>query len=952
MGIAKRTKKIKCRRSDCRSIFSVLLAAMLAVMTGPAEVSAAMTQPAAEESIDTETSADVMENMAGETALSMQAAEQELVVTTHPTLDGGMLPYDEGAIRVSDLLQDADALENEQVGSVTEVASSELSVPQSWTLKFSGRTLTVTLHDEGAADGTLTLISINAGSSSLGQKWGNISDHASVLSVDLSNTTNYPDGQYSITLWEAKSAEDTSVWSLASYPISISGSTAEFVDAGKGAVETAMIEKLNAEYDPADYSFVPAVYLNNGQLDYGNTDKIMAKAKELTVDIAENDCEGKVRAIHDWVCSEFAYDYESYYSGSNQNAAKAGWVYENKKGVCSGFARMCNIMFTAVGVPTLNIQGYANGNGISADQTYSSNHEWNVVYLNGSWRVIDVTWDCENKDYGSYADETNKNSLDNAPTYVYYGTPAFSFGQTHNSLNIYAWRSLKSLTFSANPTKTTFQVGDTFSCDAKLSCVYSDGTKDTCNVAGKESALCSGYDMAKDGLQTVTITYQGRTITYDIVVNAVTDCIEHTYGEWQTVRAATCVEKGLQRRTCSNCKYVDEAVIDFAPHQFTTEYTIDQQADCVHTGSKSRHCTVSGCDAVTDVTEIPATGAHSYGEWTVTNAATCAAQGVKQRSCSVCGGVQEEKIAMTAHQWDKGTVTKQPTAQEEGVRTFTCSGCGLTKTESIAKLDTTGDDGGSTGGDSGSTGGNSGSTGDGNVSSGSGNNVETGGQTQNGDRIENEVDPNLVEVGTEQEDESEEDEPLEEGDMYTDDDTGMVYEVTVTGKSKPEVTLFDFETDASGKVVIPSGVTIAGQTYQVTAIGRDALKNQKNVTEVTVGKYVKEIGENAFYGCSKLKKVTLGSNVRTIKAKAFYKCKTLGSIIIPAKVTSIGKQAFYGCSKLKTIRIKTTKLTDKTVGSKAFGGIYKTASFTVPKAKKKAYQKLLRKKGVTKRMKI
>lgn len=875
MDIAKRVKKMKCMWTNSRRRLSLLLALLLAVTTGLTDVSAAMTEPTAEKVNVAETLADEMENMARETAPSIQAAEEKIVITSHPTLDGGMLPYDEGAIRVSDLLQDADILECEQAGSMTEVVSSELSAPQRWTLKFSGRTLTVTLHDEGVADGASTLVTINAGSSSLVEKWGSISDHASVLSVDLSNTTNYPDGQYEAILWEGRNAIDGKVWTLASYPISITGSTAEFVDVGKGAAETAMIKKLNTDYDPVNYSFVPAVYFDDGQFDYGNTDEIMAKAEELTAGIAEDDYEGKVRVIHDWVCSEFAYDYESYIKNSINNAATAGWVFENQKGVCSGFARMCNIMFTTVGVPTLNIVGYANGNGISADQTYSSNHEWNAVYLNGSWRVIDVTWDCVNKDYGSYADETNKNSLDNAPTYVYYGISAFSFGQTHNSLEIYAWKSLKTLTFSANPTKTTFKVGDTFSCDAKLGCVYSDGTTGTCNVAGKESTLCSGYDMAKAGLQTVTITYQGRTITYDIVVNAVADCIEHAYGEWQTVRAAT-----------------------------------------------------------------------------------CSSQGVKQRSCSVCDGVQEEKIAMTAHQWDKGTVTKQPTAQEEGVRTYTCSGCDLTKTESIAKLDNTGGESGSTGGDSGSgstggsTGGDSGNTGDGNVSTGGGNNVETGGQIQNGDRIENEADPDPVEGGSDEEDDPEKGETLEEGDMYTDDDTGMVYEVTDATESKPEVTLCDFETDARGKVVVPAEVTIAGQTYQVTAIDKDALRNQKDVTEVTIGKNVKEIGENAFYGCQKLKKVTLGSNVCTIKAKAFYKCKTLGSVTIPAKVTSIGKQAFYGCSKLKTIKIKTTKLTDKTVGSKAFGGIYKTASFTVPKAKKKSYQKLLRKKGATKRMQI
>ena len=854
MDIVKRVKKMKCMWTNSRRRLSLLLALLLAVTTGLTDVSAAMTEPTVEQVNVAETLADEMENMARETAPSIQAAEEKIVITSHPTLDGGMLPYDEGAIRVSDLLRDADALENEQTGSALSVASSELAVPQSWTLELSGEVLTVTLQDAGAGDGTSAMVSIAPKGSSLSTKeWGSITDHIFSCMIDLSDTDSYPDGQYNVTLWEGRDAISGTVYSLTSYPISLSGSTAEFVDVGKGAAETAIIEKLNTDYDPVNYSFVPAVYFDDGQLDYGNTDEIMAKAKELTAGIEEDDYEGKVRVIHDWVCSEFAYDYESYIKNSIDNAATAGWVFENQKGVCSGFARMCNIMFTTVGVPTLNIVGYANGNGISADQTYSSNHEWNAVYLNGSWRVIDVTWDCVNKDYGSYADETNKNSLDNAPTYVYYGIPAFSFGQTHNSLKIYAWTSLKTLTFSANPTKTTFKVGDTFSCDAKLGCVYSDGTTGTCNVAGKESTLCSGYDMMKAGTQTVTITYQGRTITYDIVVNPAIVCTEHAFGEWQTVRAAT-----------------------------------------------------------------------------------CSSQGVKQRSCSVCDGVQEEKIAMTAHQWDKGTVTKQPTAQEEGVRTYTCSGCDLTKTESIAKLD--------------NTGGESGSTGDSNVSTGGDNNTGTGEQIQTGDKIKNEEDP--LNADSDEEDDPEEDELLEEGDMYTDDDTGMVYEVTDATESKPEVTLCDFETDARGKVVVPAEVTIAGQTYQVTAIDKDALRNQKDVTEVTIGKNVKEIGENAFYGCQKLKKVTLGSNVRTIKAKAFYKCKTLGSITIPAKVTSIGKQAFYGCSKLKTIKIKTTKLTDKTVGSKAFGGIYKTASFTVPKAKKKSYQKLLRKKGATKRMQI
>ena len=66
----------------------------------------------------------------------------------------------------------------------------------------------------------------------------------------------------------------------------------------------------------------------------------------------------------------------------------------------------------------------------------------------------------------------------------------------------------------------------------------------------------------------------------------------------------------------------------------------------------------------------------------------------------------------------------------------------------------------------------------------------------------------------------------------------------------------------------------------------------------------------------------------------------------------IGAKAFYKCSKLKTITVKTSKLTCKTVGANAFNGIYAKATIKVPKAKLKAYSTLLKKKGVWKKVTI
>ena len=153
-------------------------------------------------------------------------------------------------------------------------------------------------------------------------------------------------------------------------------------------------------------------------------------------------------------------------------------------------------------------------------------------------------------------------------------------------------------------------------------------------------------------------------------------------------------------------------------------------------------------------------------------------------------------------------------------------------------------------------------------------------------------------------------------------------------------------------VVIPATVTVEGSTYKVTSIAKNAFKKNKTVEKVVIGNNVTTIGDSAFEDCTKLKSVTIGKNTTTIGNKAFYKCNKLTKVTISNKVNKIGKQAFGNCKALKSITIKTTKLTSKNVGSKAFKGIYKTAKIKVPKSKLKAYKKLLKAKGIGAKVKV
>ena len=137
------------------------------------------------------------------------------------------------------------------------------------------------------------------------------------------------------------------------------------------------------------------------------------------------------------------------------------------------------------------------------------------------------------------------------------------------------------------------------------------------------------------------------------------------------------------------------------------------------------------------------------------------------------------------------------------------------------------------------------------------------------------------------------------------DSKGATYKVTGAKVKNPTVTYVKPKKNVK-KVSIPATITVKGIKYQVTAVSKDAFKNNKKVTQVTIDKNVKNIGKNAFYGCKNLKKVI----------------------------------------------IKTTKLTKKTVGKNAFKGIHKKATIKVPKKKLNAYKKLLKNAGMNKSVKV
>ena len=156
----------------------------------------------------------------------------------------------------------------------------------------------------------------------------------------------------------------------------------------------------------------------------------------------------------------------------------------------------------------------------------------------------------------------------------------------------------------------------------------SDWTIDTaaaCETVGSKSHHCTRCDSKKDVTE---IPASG-----------------HSWNEGAITTEPTCTDEGVKTFTCNACGKTRTEAVAALGHNYSSDWTIDTAAACETVGSKSHHCT--RCDSKKDITEIPASGKHT---------------------------------------WNNGVITKPATIAEEGVKTYTCTVCGVTRTETIAKL--------------------------------------------------------------------------------------------------------------------------------------------------------------------------------------------------------------------------------------------------------------------------
>ncbi len=143
------------------------------------------------------------------------------------------------------------------------------------------------------------------------------------------------------------------------------------------------------------------------------------------------------------------------------------------------------------------------------------------------------------------------------------------------------------------------------------------------------------------------------------------------------------------------------------------------------------------------------------------------------------------------------------------------------------------------------------------------------------------------------------------------------------------------------KVMLPDGLDeiaagLFASSYQlktvqlpqgITSIGDSAFYNCSVLKRIDIPKSVTSIGRAAFEYCYSLLSIALPEGIETIQGDMFAYCEDLVSVTLPNSVTTISHNAFYNCYSLKDIQIPSSVTY---IGMSAFAGCRSLTSLVLP----------------------
>ena len=377
-----------------------------------------------------------------------------------------------------------------------------------------------------------------------------------------------------------------------------------------------------------------------------------------------------------------------------------------------------------------------------------------------------------------------------------------------------------------------------------------------------------------------------------------TDKLEHEYGETIVVTPSTCLEEGEGVRYCTDCGGSITERLSLASHEYESETILPT---CTENGYTLYECIWCGDGFRDDETE--ALG-HSYGEWETVASAGCESAGEEVRTCARCDDVETRKTEPLGHEYEAEIV--EPTCTEGGYTLHKCNLCGHTykdnATEPLghnygewtvtvpAECESAGEE------------------------------IRTCGRCGNVEMRETEplghdyeaemVEPTCTEGGY----------TLYScglcGHTYKDNATeplGHDYEVTETEGTVDSPSVKHYKcrrcgyeyTEEGESLPATSGIIYelseSGAYYSVTGIEAGIYADELLIPDEYNGLPVCEIADGAFEGNADITSVQMGAGLHRIGERAFADCINLKTVNIPEEVADIGGEAFSGCLSLALV---------------------------------------------------
>eukprot|EP00808_Paulinella_micropora_P023645 g12562.t1 len=114
----------------------------------------------------------------------------------------------------------------------------------------------------------------------------------------------------------------------------------------------------------------------------------------------------KTRAVFSFIAQHVTYDHERALDidsgrymiqlprGQTRSQTLSREAFQTKKAVCEGISHLLNEMLASIDIRSRYVSGICKGRGyVVGDAIPDSNgHGWNLVYLEGGWHLMDVTW--------------------------------------------------------------------------------------------------------------------------------------------------------------------------------------------------------------------------------------------------------------------------------------------------------------------------------------------------------------------------------------------------------------------------------------------------------------------------------------------------------------------------------------------------------------------------------